>query len=249
MSAPALDDDLDDAPSSAPRFAGWPRPFQNLATCASPLRDADGRATTHRLAVSPGGVDDGEPRAREGSGPRRAGAAGRATDDADATRADIAPWFGAGGGSALPCGRVLLAQRRSLRRHPMKKLQPTQTRGAACLMTQKSLQSRPDTLAGGYHSIRTSAPRHSSTRPRDVTKARIASDIQRSPRTKRTQPRTCVYSPARRSARRPAIPPRPFRAVQPPRPRSDGPLTDVVSTSSRRLSALNETPNVRNELR
>ena len=115
MSAPALDDDLDDAPSSAPRFAGWPRPFQNLATCASPLRDADGRATTHRLAVSPGGVDDGEPRAREGSGPRRAGAAGRATDDADATRADIAPWFGAGGGSALPCGRVLLAHRRSLR--------------------------------------------------------------------------------------------------------------------------------------
>ena len=93
MSAPALDDDLDDAPSSAPRFAGWPRPFQNLATCASPLRDADGRATTHRLAVSPGGVDDGEPRAREGSGPRRAGATGRATDDADATRADIAPWF------------------------------------------------------------------------------------------------------------------------------------------------------------
>ena len=129
------------------------------------------------------------------------------------------------------------------------KLQPTQTRDTACLMTQKSLQSRPDTLAGGYHSIRTSAPRHSSTRPRDVTKARIASDIQRSPRTKRTQPRTCVHSPARRSARRPAIPPRPFRAVQPPRPRSDGPLTDVVSTSSRRLSALNETPNVRNELR
>ena len=129
------------------------------------------------------------------------------------------------------------------------KLQPTQTRDTACLMTQKSLQSRPDTLAGGYHSIRTSAPRHSSTRPRDVTKARIASDIQRSPRTKRTQPRTCVYSPARRSARRPAIPPRPFRAVQPPRPRSDGPLTDVVPTFSRRLSALNETPNVRNELR
>ena len=128
------------------------------------------------------------------------------------------------------------------------KMQPTQTRGAACLMTQKVYKVGRTPSPAVTHANR-SAPRHSSTRPRDVTKARIASDIQRSPRTKRTQPRTCVHSPARRSARRPAIPTRPFRAVQPPRPRSDGPLTDVVSTSSRRLSALNETPNVRYELR
>ena len=242
---------MDDAPSSAPRRAGWPRPFQNLATCASPLRDADGRATTHRLAGSRGGVDDGEPRAREGSGPRRAGATCRATDDADATRADICAVVRSGGGSELPCGRVLLAswQRQiSQRRQRRKKLQPTQTRGAARLMTQKVYKVGRTPSPAVTHANR-SAPRHSSTRPRDVTKARIASDIQRSPRTKRTQPRTCVHSPARRSARAPAIPPRPFRAVQPPRPRSDGPLTDVVPTFSRRLSALNETPNVRNELR
>lgn len=166
---------MDDVPSSAPRRAGWPRPFQNLATCASPLRDADGRATTHRLAGSRGGVDDGEPRAREGSGPRRAGATCRATDDADATRADICAVVRSGGGSELPCGRVLLAswQRRSRSgRQRRKKLQPTQTRGAARLMTQKVYKVGRTPSPAVTHANR-SAPRHSSTRPRDVTKARI----------------------------------------------------------------------------
>ena len=85
-----------------------------------------------------------------------------------------APWFGAGGGSALPCGRVLLAGQ--LAGQISSGAEKFATDHDTCLMTQKSLRIK----SAGHPRRRLRLPidpdlraGHSSTRPRDVTKARI----------------------------------------------------------------------------